>query len=282
MILTFILGSLAVSTLGSPALASPGVRPDVGHPRIVGGQEDRIVGHPRIVGGQEATPNQFPWQISLQFHIFAIGLYQHRCGATIVDDTHIVCAAHCIDGQTERHFRVVAGAHSLHPLLPESSKQIRKVSRMWQHADFDKFNFTNDVSVLEFNEFVKPLLLAEQGQAPEGGVECINSGWGVTDDGRTADKLQYVSLPVVDHGDCIEDYGEVNGVEDGMVCAGGDAGPCQGDSGGPLVCPGGASGDDYLAGIVSWGVVPCGQPQYPGVFTNVGYYRDWIDMHVNM
>ena len=28
------------------------------------------------------------------------------------------------------------------------------------------------------------------GQAPEGGVECINSGWGVTDDGRTADKLQ--------------------------------------------------------------------------------------------
>ena len=28
------------------------------------------------------------------------------------------------------------------------------------------------------------------GQAPEGGVECINSGWGVTDDGRIADKLQ--------------------------------------------------------------------------------------------
>ena len=41
---------------------------------------------------------------------------------------------------------------------------------MWQHEDFDKFNFTNDVSVLEldepleFNEFVKPLLLAEQGK----------------------------------------------------------------------------------------------------------------------
>merc|ERR1712013_803461 len=188
MILILILCSLAVSSLGSPALSRP------------------AVGHPRIVGGQEATPNQFPWQISLQYHIFAIGPYSHRCGATIVDDTHIVCAAHCIDGQTKGHFRVVDGAHSLHPLLPESSKQIRKVSRMWQHEDFDKFNFTNDVSVLEldepleFNEFVKPLLLAEQGQAPEGGVE------------------------------------------DGMVCAGGTAGPCQGDSGGPLVCPGGGAG----------------------------------------
>jgi secreted trypsin-like serine protease len=35
-------------------------------------------------------------------------------------------------------------------------------------------------------------------------------------------------------------------------------------------------------GIVSWGMIPCGQPNYPGVFTNVGYYRDWIDQHVAM
>merc|ERR1712013_937968 len=88
MILILILCSLAVSSLGSPVLGRP------------------AVGHPRIVGGQEATPNQFPWQISLQYHIFAIGPYSHRCGATIVDDTHIVCAAHCIDGQTKGHFRV--------------------------------------------------------------------------------------------------------------------------------------------------------------------------------
>jgi secreted trypsin-like serine protease len=33
-------------------------------------------------------------------------------------------------------------------------------------------------------------------------------------------------------------------------------------------------------GIVSWGMIPCGQPNYPGVFTNVGYFRDWIDQHL--
>jgi len=272
MALLLLCTSLACLVLGSSALS------------IAEGTGD--VGHPRIVGGQEATPHQFPWQASLQYRILGVGLFSHRCGATVVDQTHIVCAAHCIDGVTERHLRVVAGIHNLIPLIPESSKQTRKVSRMWQHSAFDKFNFTHDVSVLEldepleFNEFVKPLQLAEQGQAPKGGTECINSGWGVTDDGRTADKLQYVTLNIVDHEECNVDY--EGGVDDGMVCAGGMKGPCQGDSGGPLVCPGGEDGGDYLAGIVSFGVVPCGQPFYPGVFTGVGHYREWIEEHVNM
>lgn len=43
----------------------------------------------------------------------------------------------------------------------------------------------------------------------------------------------------------------------------------QGDSGGPLVCNG------YLEGLVSWGV-SCANPFYPGVYTKVRQYVDWI------
>ena len=41
---------------------------------------------------------------------------------------------------------------------------------MWQHEEFDRNLFTNDVSVLEldepleFNEFVRPIKIAELGQ----------------------------------------------------------------------------------------------------------------------
>jgi secreted trypsin-like serine protease len=44
----------------------------------------------------------------------------------------------------------------------------------------------------------------------------------------------------------------------------------QGDSGGPLIV------NNYQAGIVSWSVKPCAQAPYPGVYTEVAHYVDWI------
>jgi secreted trypsin-like serine protease len=44
----------------------------------------------------------------------------------------------------------------------------------------------------------------------------------------------------------------------------------QGDSGGPLIV------NEYQAGIVSWSVKPCAQAPYPGVYTEVAHYVDWI------
>lgn len=48
----------------------------------------------------------------------------------------------------------------------------------------------------------------------------------------------------------------------------------QADSGGPLACNG------TLVGIISWGR-GCASPQFPGVYTNVYYFRKWIEKHMN-
>ena len=45
------------------------------------------------------------------------------------------------------------------------------------------------------------------------------------------------------------------------------------DSGGPLVCSNAAQ-----CGIVSWGY-GCAESSYPGVYTQVSYFIDWIETH---
>lgn len=47
----------------------------------------------------------------------------------------------------------------------------------------------------------------------------------------------------------------------------------QGDSGGPLVCE--FNNTWVQVGIVSWGV-GCGRKGYPGVYTEVSFYKDWV------
>lgn len=63
-----------------------------------------------------------------------------------------------------------------------------------------------------------------------------------------------------------------SGTDDGSIDA------CKGDSGGPLVCQD-ANNKTYIWGIVSWGE-NCGKPDFPGVYTKVANYFDWISHHV--
>lgn len=92
-----------------------------------------------------------------------------------------------------------------------------------------------------------------------------------------ANDLQSVNISVVDVNVCnaTESYG--GEVHDGMLCVGhleGGKDSCQGDSGGPLVC------DGLLAGVVSWGY-RCAQPNYPGIYTDVNYFNEWIQTSVD-
>jgi len=268
-----------------------------------GSPRKHVIGHQdRIVGGQEAKPHAFPWQVSLQYRQSShpSEAWYHTCGGTIVDEYNIVCAAHCVDGRSSdlSLFRVVAGAKDIGASSVEFGIQRRMISEIMIHEDYDYNVNSNDIVLLrldeplDFNDIfsffsVKPIKLAESGYEPAEGTVCINSGWGSVSDTSKPEfpnKLQYVRLPIIGRETCASNYEGINGVTDDMICAGSDAGgisPCSGDSGGPLVCPD-LDGVWSLTGVVSWGLIPCGQPHYPGVFANVAYFRDWLDAHIAM
>lgn len=82
--------------------------------------------------------------------------------------------------------------------------------------------------------------------------------------------------PIIDIGECKEKYKNDTPVTDNMFCAGnGQADSCSGDSGGPAVI------NNELVGISSSGDV-CGSKQYPGVYTLVYNYRDWISINTKI
>ncbi|XP_015419109.1 PREDICTED: kallikrein-14 [Myotis davidii] len=92
---------------------------------------------------------------------------------------------------------------------------------------------------------------------------------------RYPNALQCVNIRVTSRQQCQQAY--PGAITAGMVCAGipeGGKDSCQGDSGGPLVCNG------KLQGLVSWGMERCALPGYPGVYTNLCQYYDWIQQTI--
>ena len=95
-------------------------------------------------------------------------------------------------------------------------------------------------------------------------------------------KMQ-VWLPVVSNDDCNRVYTQKRiSIGDSQLCAGGVEGKdsCTGDSGGPLMSTGITPRDGktryFVAGVVSYGPETCGTRGWPGVYTRVSGYTDWI------
>ena len=59
-----------------------------------------------------------------------------------------------------------------------------------------------------------------------------------------------------------------------------DADSCSGDSGGPLMVQEDEENKMYLRGVVSFGTRKCGKG-FPGVYTDISYYIDWIKRNLN-
>lgn len=224
----------------------------------------------RIVGGEPARVGQLPYQAALVRTNLQRSL---QCGATIISPRFVITAAHCyIAG-----LHVRAGYVNFDSL--NGNEQEVNVKSFTIHPNYSPSRFTNDIAIVELETplvldgvNVSAIELPEPMEEIPHGTECIVSGWGsVLEDGPVTRALRYAYLPALADSECRKPF--PNYIADSMVCAGFPAGgidACAGDSGGPLKC------DGRIQGLVSWGE-GCAQPGFPGVYTQVSYYVDWIN-----
>jgi len=237
----------------------------------------------KIIGGQVVQPNSLPFQISLQ-RCGAMGC-SHSCGGSILSADIILDAAHCISTTAISNFLIVAGEHSLSQV--SGNEQNRGVRRIVQHENYNSQNSFNDIALffldspLELNDKVAPINLPPAGYDPPVGTVVTVSGWGTTGGNTLSDLLQSVNVNVISDKQCEESYYAGSIYYDGNICASlpfGGADACQGDSGGPLFT---GTGDNAVQhGIVSWGY-RCAVMGFPGVYTQVSNYVDWIAANSN-
>lgn len=110
------------------------------------------------------------------------------------------------------------------------------------------------------------------------------SGWGRTEDSYASSAKLKVEVPIVARSQCSSKFRVASvTISESQLCAGGERGKdsCTGDSGGPLMNTfRNDSGQWYIEGVVSFGSSRCGSEGWPGVYTKVGDYLNWIKENV--
>lgn len=234
--------------------------------------------HGRVVGGDDAEPNSAPWIVSLQWGTVRPS---HFCAGSIISENWVLTAAHCaIAYPNDGISTLVAGLHDLDVF--QGYEQIRPVDRtqIWIHEDWSGNVGPHDISLIliarpfVFDNLVGPISLPSANEIHSGQVTLF--GWGSTSDTfypTFPNILQTVSKPIIPIATCLAQFAETP-VHENNVCTGpltGGISACSGDSGGPL------TQDGEIVGIVSWGFIPCGQPNSPSFYVRVSAYIPWLN-----
>jgi hypothetical protein len=243
----------------------------------------------KVVGGVDVDIKDYPWQIALTSSPSGSGF----CGGSIIGDSWVLTAAHCVNGDNPGGLYIRCGASASFA----SGGDSYSVNQIIVHPNYSGNSY--DFALVEingefsYNENVQKIDLIDEGEiaagVQDGGVMATITGWGTTSSGGSlASVLQMVEAPIVENDVACGSATDSNGnsgqypcssLDATMICAGdlinGGEDACQGDSGGPLAVRSSDNSRWLLIGATSWGY-GCADVIYPGVWSKVSYVLDWI------
>ncbi|KAH8419185.1 hypothetical protein KR222_009242, partial [Zaprionus bogoriensis] len=262
----------------------------------------------RIIGGTKTQLFEFPWMALLQYKKPANNEVGFHCGGTLINSRYVLTAGHCLassklekygwelhsvrlgewDTSTEPDCVVeLTKKRICAPLHMDIEVEKRILHELYVPNSIDQMH---DIALLRlkravvFSDYVKPICLPVGDDVRNNNFEDYAmdvAGWGITEDGKPSNTKLKITVHVWNLDKCQDKYRTYQmHLNRSQLCAGGKANvdTCQGDSGGPLMVPTHVGEQEifFVAGVTSYGPQPCGLQGWPGVYTRVGHYVDWI------
>ncbi|XP_068244024.1 phenoloxidase-activating factor 1-like [Palaemon carinicauda] len=256
----------------------------------------------RIAGGNITSPGDYPWMAVFGYKNISTDNIEYLCAGSVINDRYILTAAHCVSGMPLeviglgdwdlKQFGKDCQATLNGTICADPSVNVTH-EEIIIHPTYNKRGYeSDDIALIRLSRkidisgvFIQAVCLPPQGLSVRNVMvrpdterpEAVVTGWGMTENGTTSDRLLQVIVPYAEKTLCMSTFSATILAE--QLCMGGDYGKdsCVGDSGGPLIL-GGPSGPPYLQiGVVSHGYPSCGLHSVPGIYTDVTFYRDWIE-----
>lgn len=215
-----------------------------------------------------------------------------KCGGSILDEYHVLTAAHCVQfqGTVLIDFKAYVGTDyfgkDIHARTRNNLNNNITVVGVTAHALYRSAKHEFDIALLHLDqpltwtEITKPICLPTKDDSDFAGKMSIVVGFGAMSESiKGSEVLQEVKLPIISSAECNVPYMKFMGlpITDNMICAttnNGAQDACQGDSGGPLMLET-AGKRRVQIGVVSFGG-SCGGALVPGVYVRVTKFLDWI------
>ncbi|WP_274878751.1 S1 family peptidase [Vibrio harveyi] len=251
-------------------------------------KESRLV-KPMIIGGWDANPDTYNFHARV-VKSYGAGYFYDSCGGSIINDSFILTAAHCVFDTDTMEYTVTADEVGVvvknFSYDDVYSEEVKAVKEIHIYLTYGRDGiFVDDIAVLELAspiiDNVSSMPLATMADKAE--YDFVTSGkiiglGYINDNMQTPDFLQENNVEILSQSDCealsFNDNDEVICIQSNDMGVDNKGQVCEGDSGGTLGYTK-ANGDFQQIGVTSYGYFSCEADMY-GVFAETAYYEGWI------